>query len=195
MHSAAIAALVTAVLLVGGVAVAAGMGALSGHGPFGAGHERPMSGDRDHGYGGMGHGMGHGYGGMMQGDHEGDHDHDEDHDSDDCPCAPGSFQAEWVNATVVSVDSANRYIEVQLGNETLSLRVAMKYVENETGYLVYGPWLLDKLSPGMTVQVLVPSGGPGMGGPSHAPLLGIVLDGRTLVSPMEAHGHEGMAES
>jgi len=173
MQASLAAALVTAALLFGGVAVAAGMG----H-PWQADHVHPSTPSEPQApVNGANatyrhaHQYKHGPQGNMTGNASATHE---------CPHDGFDFNLTWINGTVENVTS-DGYVVVSTGNNTsLTLKIRLRYVDTATGYLVYGPWLETALAPGMNVTVLVYNGtlATGMGG-----LLGIQFDGRTLVYP------------
>ena len=105
----------------------------------------------------------------------------------------GEWQTTTIEGVVAGVDYDGFFIIVETGEgEEYRVKVSMKYVDGDTGYLVFGPWLLTTIDVGDEIVVTVAGamrmdGPPGMKHYEEEGAAGmaveIEIDGKSYIHP------------
>lgn len=86
-----------------------------------------------------------------------------------------------ITGTVVSVDASHNTLTIDTGDGNISVVFMRVYVDNETGALTFGPWILGGIQEGSQITVAVPENTSR--GTLALPAFSIVVDGGSYVSP------------
>ena len=91
-----------------------------------------------------------------------------------------------INGTVVEVDNTTGIVVIETDNASIAVKIMKRYVDTSNGYIVYGPWLETQLSPGDTIEVVIPQVNETS---QVVPALGITIgDSTYLVPPLLGEG-------
>ncbi len=99
---------------------------------------------------------------------------------EECREHMGELNTTTVEGTIVNIDYTRGTITLQTDQGNVTLKIIRMYVDNNTGYLVFGPWILQKLTLNTTIEAIVPAT------PWSSPVLpamGIILEGSTYLAP------------
>ncbi|MCE4617374.1 MAG: hypothetical protein F7C32_02190 [Desulfurococcales archaeon] len=187
------------VILVAGILLVSGTIAYayaSGHGNFMAG----TTNDADdnvvtYGQGGMygcmmgDHDDDEMMGGMMWGNGPGGYgNHDDDFDMDDhmggmMGMDMDEFNYTTITGVIVAIDPNYQILTINDGTDNVSVKIMRMYVDNQTGTLIFGPWILNNIQIGSEITVTIPDFAGYTNMMPITPAFGLDVGGNSYIFP------------